>query len=90
MPRLRRKELIELAAEEKAEEDRQAALNALIAGRWIQPKKSWVNKLLYSGPRSDYETPEMTDEEAVERAWELLKADKKAREEKKKKKEKGS
>lgn len=83
---MRRKELIELAAEKKAEEDRQASLNALFAGRWITPKKSWVNELLYSRERSAFTSPEMTDEEAVERAWELLKADKKAREEKKKEK----
>lgn len=83
MPRLRRKELIALAAEKKAEEDRQTALNALIAGRWIQPKKSWVNELLYTGEQPAFTSPEMTDEEAVERAWVLLKADKKAREERK-------
>jgi len=45
-----------------------------------------VNELLYTGERPAFTPPEMTDEEAVERAWELLKADKKAREEKKKEK----
>lgn len=61
-------------------------MNALIAGHWIQPKKSWVDELLYTGERPAFAPPEMTDEEAVERAWALLKADKKAREKKKEKK----
>lgn len=84
MPFLCLQEAIETAARKKVEEDRQASLNALIAGHWVEPKKSWVNELLYTDQRSDYAAPEMTDEEAVERAWEILKADKKAREEKKK------
>ena len=85
MPRLRRKELIELAAQKKAEADRQAVLNALIAGRWIQPQKSWVSELLYSRERPDYVAPEMSEEEAIERAWKLIAADRKQREEKEKK-----
>lgn len=85
MPFLCLQEAIETTVRKKAEEDRRASLNALFAGRWITPKKSWVDGLLYESSQSDFTSPEMTDEEAVERAWALLKADKKAREEKEKK-----
>lgn len=56
-----------------------------MAGRWIQPKKSWVSELLYSRERPDYVAPEMSEEEAIERAWKLIAADRKQREEKEKK-----
>ena len=90
MPRLRRKELIKLAAEKKAEEDRQAWLNALVAGRWIQPQKRSINEALYPTTRSDYVAPEtgLSEEEAIERAWKIIKADKRERGKRKKEKEK--
>jgi len=85
MPFLCLQEAIETAADGKAKEDRQAALNALIAGKWIQPKKSWVNELFYSDQRPDYVAPEMSEEEAIERAWKLIAADRKEHEKKEKK-----
>jgi len=64
-------------------------LNALIAGHWIQPKKSWMNKLLYSSQRPDYVAPEtgLSEEESIERAWKIIAADRKEREKKKEKKD---
>jgi len=46
-----------------------------------------MNELLYSSQRPDYVAPGMSDEEAVERAWKLIAADRKEREEKKGKKD---